>query len=297
MIAGALAQFLQFLCEMSDRFVHSTIVSRFTSSLISVSALDSAAIENEVKSLTNSVIQSAPEFLLKLLLLNYVISGNQYISALGTNAVAYTPRYIRNMASLSLNYYEMVDGSKCYCLPVASCSAPAAVYSDGIGQTLNSNPSNVNSTIVKGMRIGCYPFNGALSSTLECYFDSDYLHLLVSNLTQFQVLNASRPSRYPRTATVQDMASLLLIEGFSFQYSKESYYAQCAPFACTYQNTERSTVIGILTSAIGLVAGLNTLLRLIIPSFITLVVELKRRIKRSMSKSIAFVQVAPGNQF
>ncbi|CAF4546740.1 unnamed protein product, partial [Rotaria sp. Silwood2] len=121
------------------------------------------------------------------------MSGELLISGLGTNAVASIPPNVTNMVSIATNVYQMMDGSLCECLPARTCSVPAAIYWDPVEQTRNVYSIKGNRTLVKGMRTDCYVSDGLLASTLECYYDSSCLELLVSDATAFTPLNATIP--------------------------------------------------------------------------------------------------------
>ena len=136
---------------------------------------------------------------------------------------------------------------------------------------------NTNSTPVKGMWTACYPLEGVLSSTLECYFDPACIELLVSNATAFTPLNATETSQFPPNTTVQDLINELMLEQWSFDVSPENYYTQCAPSKCTYSYAHRNDVLAITTTIIGLAGGLNTALRLIVPWLVQVILKLKRK--------------------
>ena len=57
---------------------------------------------------------------------------------------------------------------------------PAALYSSPVQPTLTINRLQMNSTRVNGMQTACYPVDGLLASTLECFFNSSCIQLLVS---------------------------------------------------------------------------------------------------------------------
>ncbi|CAF3031384.1 unnamed protein product, partial [Rotaria sp. Silwood2] len=121
------------------------------------------------------------------------MSGELFISGLGTNAVATIPPNVTDMVSIATNVYQMMDGSLCYSLPATTCSVPAAIYWNPVQQMRNVYSVKGNRTLVKGMRTDCYASDGLAVSTLECYYDSSCLELLVLDATAFTPLNATIP--------------------------------------------------------------------------------------------------------
>ena len=57
------------------------------------------------------------------------------------------------------------------------------------------------------MQIACSPLEAFLSSTLECYFDSSCLQLLVPDSSIFTPLNSIQTSRFFLKNTMEDMIS------------------------------------------------------------------------------------------
>ncbi|CAF3968377.1 unnamed protein product [Rotaria sp. Silwood1] len=215
-----------------------------------------------------------------------------FIIGLGTNAVATIPSNVTNIASISTTVYEMMDGSLCYCLAGKTCSMPAAIYWDVVEQMGNVYSINRNKTLVRGMQTDCFVSNGLFSSTLECYYDSSCLELLVSNTTAFTPLNATIPSKFSIDSRVQDLMNELMLEEIDSSYSLEMYYPHCAPLTCMYSYTHRVELLTIITSIIGLVGGLNTTLILIIPLIADIMLIIKRKLFVSSTNEL--VQAAPG---
>ncbi|CAF4968095.1 unnamed protein product, partial [Rotaria sp. Silwood1] len=78
-------------------------------------------------------------------------------------------------------------------------------------------------------------------------------------------MNSSVPSRFLPNDTISVMVSNLLIEEWQFNIDFDDYYAACAPATCTYTISGRLDIIYIVTSIVGLVGGLSSSLRIIIP--------------------------------
>jgi hypothetical protein len=285
-IASSHAQFLRSFCTLSQLTLNSIIIDSLGSLLISPQALSETLLTLKVNDQIG-VIQSTGPWILTATLISIRLSqsGNQMLSGLGTNAFSYMSPYAMDTASIDINAYEMMSGSVCHCYPQSNCPAPAAIYSNPVKQTLDVYHLNVNSTPIKGMQTACSPLEGFLSSTLECYFDSSCLQLLVPNSTIFTPLNSSQSSRFFPNTTLEDIINELLVEQWVFNSSSQAYFHECAPLTCGYSYTYRNTFLTIITTIIGILGGINTALRLITPWLVRYLFKLKQKWIRPSVKS------------
>ena len=281
-VASSYAQLFRSFCKLSQLTLESIIIDSLGSVLISPQALSATFLQLKVNDQLQIARSSGPWLLRAVLIsMRLSVTGNQMISGLGTNLFAYMARYVTDEVSIDVNTYEMMSGSVCHCYPTISCQAPAAIYSNLVKETLDVYHLNIDSTPVKGMHIACYPLEGWLLSTLECYFDSTCLQLLVPNSTAFVPLNSSKISRFPPNTTMDDLVADLLVEQWSYNFSAESYFHQCAPATCEYSYTHRNTYLTVITTITSIFGGLNTIFRLIIPWLIRFMFKLKQKFIRS----------------
>ena len=274
MIAGSHAQILRWLCGLNDMLGKARIALEYAYPYISPEPVSSKEFINVIAGMNQDISTRGLIFVtVALQLLSTLASGNEYVSALGTNVVPRTTTYTPDRLSFSIISYQLENGDTCSCYPTASCSIPAALYFDVMKPVSDLYPVNTSAS-VKGMRSDCYPFNGLLASSLECYFDVSCLALLVSNTTPFQPLNAQLTSRFPSVTPFALIASQLMIEQVTIDASIDDYFSQCNCAKCTYDYRYRNSWLGIVTDAIGLISGVNTALRLIIPVLIGLIYKL-----------------------
>jgi hypothetical protein len=278
-IISSHAQALRLLCETSQATVIASKDAFLGGFLFSTTLLPASIVNIEAKKVMDFLVDfAAQQISTSISLFGYTISGEMSISALGTNAMAYLPTDDINRPSLSINTYRMGDGSLCRCLPLIQCLAPAAIYSNVASQTVGIlDIDQSNSTRVKGMKTDCYPFSSLLASTLECYYDSSCLQLLVSNLSSFPPLNSTQPSRHAADTTVQGLANQLMREDVISNYSIEAYFNECAPRTCDYTYLHRNTLLTTITTIICVVGGLNAGLHFIAPLLVELLMKLKRK--------------------
>ena len=119
--------------------------------------------------------------------LGYPIEDMVTLAITGTECIA--NRRTSFLIYIDIQCHPHPHPSHCY--PTINCPASAAIYSNPVQQTLDVYDLNVNSTPIKGMQVACFPLEGFLSSTLECYFDSSCFQRLVLNSSIFTPLNST----------------------------------------------------------------------------------------------------------
>ena len=148
------------------------------------------------------------------------------------------------------------ENGTCSCGTSGFCSQPAAVY---IAR---------ESILIAGIRVGCYPLNGVLQSTLDCLYDQecvDLLNTIFNMSTQFTALNGTLPSNFYLNETVYSLVEQLLVEKWQTVISYEKFFQACASSVCSFSYSQRVNSIYILTTLLGLYGGMNVSLRLLSP--------------------------------
>lgn len=138
--------------------------------------------------------------------------------------------------------------------------------------------------VVPGFHTACLIVDTIFLSTLECYFNQSCIDIIY-NLTAAKSLapfNAtamkynSSQSQYKTTTRIQFIVEQLMLEEWNDNTSFNRYYSECNPTMCIYTYNQRADAIYIFTTFIALIGGLQTVLRVIIPSFIAFI-RLKKR--------------------
>ncbi|CAF1219867.1 unnamed protein product [Didymodactylos carnosus] len=137
---------------------------------------------------------------------------------------------------------------------------------------------------VPGLLLGCYVIDAILQSTLECFYNETCITEILSyyddtpsmNVTP---LNSSLPSQYFVNSTIQDLVNNLMIEQWNISTTYENYYNQCQPIECTYTYERKNGVIYIITALFGLMGGLITILKLIVPTLVKFINKIRRKIQ------------------
>jgi hypothetical protein len=81
-------------------------------------------------------------------------------------------------------------------------------------------------------------------------------------------LDTSLSSRYLENSTIEDLLDELMIEEWSPSIMYENYFNECEPTECSYTHQTKNSIIYIVTTLTGLIGGLITALKLIVPRLV-----------------------------
>jgi hypothetical protein len=84
-------------------------------------------------------------------------------------------------------------------------------------------------------------------------------------------LDQSLPSRFFPNSTLQVIVDELMVEEWNRSRMYDRYYNACQPIECTYTHQTKNSIVYIVTTLIGLLGGLITVLKLIVPRAVMLV--------------------------
>ena len=191
--------------------------------------------------------------------------ANQYASGMETNTLFFawhvTEERIANERPLQITsrswWSTNADGSTCYCALDATC------FTTDQRSTIFNLP---------GIYVACFLVDAALKSTLECWYDRQCIEILivkfmqagldVSLPTNVTALSVSAPSQFSPTTIFEDIVNNLMVENYTYSRSYDSFYRICQPVHCSYTYEERTSILYMITTIIGLFGGMNIVLRL-----------------------------------
>ncbi|CAF4107818.1 unnamed protein product [Adineta steineri] len=129
---------------------------------------------------------------------------------------------------------------------------------------------------VPGLYTGCYIIESLLQSNLQCFYDQvciDNLVLYVGSPTFINVtaLDISLSTKFLQNSTIANVLDQLMVEKWINSSIYENYYSECQPSGCSYTVTSKNSAIYIVTTLIGLVGGLITMLKLTMPMLVKFV--------------------------
>ncbi|CAF1384713.1 unnamed protein product [Rotaria sp. Silwood1] len=176
------------------------------------------------------------------------------------------------------------QNSTCTCVTSNQCRQPLRIGPPGL--------------LLPGLVVGCSPMDGLRMSTLECFFSSDCINIILNYLDYYTqidgspptdfvppveptlivaALNSSTPPRFSSDTPIGQLIDDLFIEEWLNTSTYESYFATCAPSTCQYQNAETHNVWYVITSLLGLYGGLTVTLRFIVWNSVQFYQKIKRR--------------------
>ncbi|CAF1367195.1 unnamed protein product [Didymodactylos carnosus] len=159
---------------------------------------------------------------------------------------------------------------------------------------VNSNPMTAAGFYIPDFYYGCYIMEALLLSTLECFHDEICVNRIQSYITytspmNVTILDSSLSSQYFVNSTIQDLVNNLMMEQWNSSITYENYYNQCQPKQCTYTYTTTNSAISIITILFGLVGGLVTILRLVVPLLVNFIAWIIRRRRQRIIPHISTI--------
>jgi hypothetical protein len=269
-------QALNVFCDVINETISDNLISFYSSQYVSAFVVSSELFQTQMTSLVNqfksSIIDS---FLLSLSLIRSTNQGNGLLSALQTNCQFLMPHDIGDI------YVQMKEYSACHCAYSATCVEPSSIFN------LTSNTIVFS---VPGLYIGCFVIEALLQSTLECFYDQTCInqlqsYLLSSSPMNVTALDSSLPTQYFINSTIEELLNNLMVEQWNSSLIYDSYYNECQPAQCTYTHQAKNDIIYIVTTLVGLLGGLITVLNLVVPRLVKLFVRYvlrQRRVTRVM---------------
>jgi hypothetical protein len=259
-------QTLRKLCELINSTISNSSILFYSNQHVNAFVIRQELLKSQIQSLTDQFRSStANSFSLSLAIIRDTTQINALFSAAETN-------YILQISAAKTQIFmhsESYDG--CECVISSSCVKQAAFY---------KHPNSTPLFVVRGFYAGCSVVESLLQSTLECLYDESCLNQLQSHISSSSSidmnaipLNASSPTKYVVTSTIQELVDNLMIEEWNVSMMYETYYNECQPTQCSYTIERRNDVIYIVTTLFGIAGGLNTVLQHAVPRFVRFVVS------------------------
>jgi hypothetical protein len=258
-------QALNAFCEMANQTIFNSLTQLYSNQYVSATVTSSNLFKLQTETIIHQFITLAKTNLfLSLDLIQNTTQANILTSAKKTN---YPFHY---ETGFSPSKFE-VTYFNCSCRTSVKCIYPVSIY---------DYPNNTTLFNVPGFYTGCYIIEAVLQSTLECFYNQtciteiqSYFHISPVNVT---ALDPSLSMKYSYNSTIQQLLDGLMVEEWNTPITYENYYNQCHPIQCTYTYERKNRAIYILTVLLGLMGGLITILKLIVPILIKLITRKKR---------------------
>ena len=252
---------LSTFCELIDQTISYRLMQFYLTQYVSASVTSLQVFDLETKVLISQFISSTTnEFLLLLSTLRDITQTNGLYSARQTNYGLYVPHSYSLVITFTLSY------GNCNCDSSAACAYGSSIYD-------SSNITIVFS--VPGIYTGCYVVESILQSDLRCFYNQTCINNLQSYLYPYLSMNVTSLDksllvRFFDNSTVQEFLDKLMVEEWKKSIIYDDYYNKCQPSQCTYTHQTKNSAIYIVTTVVGLIGGLITVLKLTVPRVVML---------------------------
>ncbi|CAF1542592.1 unnamed protein product, partial [Adineta ricciae] len=263
-------QSLSAFCNLVQQTINNRLIQFYSTQYVSSSVVPSETFSLQVDSFISQFISSMTnDFLLSLSSIRQMIQSNALLSGLLTNYNLY------EYSSILFVYSSARWFGNCSCATSAKCVYQAAFY-NSIGSFLLNVP---------GMYSGCYIVESLLQSDLRCLYNQSCLskiqsYFYGSTLMNITALNESLLMEFHVDSTIEVILNKLMVEKWDWLIIYENYYNECATSRCSYTYETKNRPIYIVTTIIGLVGGLITVLRLFVPRVVNII-----RRKKQMTRA------------
>ncbi|CAF4225240.1 unnamed protein product [Didymodactylos carnosus] len=252
-------------CEISNETVYHNLQNFNSTTYLTSTAVNKILFQAQLSEVVAIFQQTTiNSFKNSLYLVSELTQGNA-LSGLATNYIfRLVPDSAFEFAPVPFGFFQPT-GELCYCKTNISCITRSMIY----------GPGHIDLYIIPSFYMGCYITESLLSSTLECFFDQsclDAINTHLYNISEYPfnatVLNSSSKSQFTVNSTLRQIVQQLMIEEWNSEVSFDKYYNSCTPEECTYTYQKRIDLIYILTTIAGLLGGLTTIFKLLIPTVV-----------------------------
>ena len=253
-------QALRSFCQLADETIENSLTSFYETQYVSAYLTASELFHQQnAAQIQQFQLSTTKTFVSSLSLIRQTTQANALLAGTQGNFNLFLWPSDYYLRSLRTAY------SGCSCGETPSCFAPAVIY--------NTNRYAPTLFVVPGFYSGCYTIESLLVSSFQCFYDEQCFNKLtyyVNSTLKINttVLNASLSTKFTANSTVGEMMNDLMVEQWNSSITFAKYYDECKPSECSYTIGSRNDAIFIATTVFGLVGGLVTILRIIVPRLI-----------------------------
>jgi hypothetical protein len=271
-LGGAIFSTIASLCQVSSTAINNNLLDFGESSFVTVQILPKNQLVEQGKSIIDLFISTSEnKFVILLQTIRDTTQANSLLSGLATSTAvkvkANDPTNIQLVTRPKL--YNMTSSCSCYTNP--TCIGPAGLF------TL----SNLSLYYpIPGFFTGCYIVEATLQSNLGILYNQNWIddfrekiHLNNFSFVPIETiaLNASYKSQYNTTTPINIMMQKMMTEPWIADVNYSAYFEQCQPIDCKYTYTVKYDFIYMITTVIGLIGGLTTILQIVISYAVILI--------------------------
>ncbi|CAF1258824.1 unnamed protein product [Adineta steineri] len=268
-------QALNTFCGLANQTTSIRLTQFYSTQYVSAFVIPSEIFDPQVQTLVEQFISSTThDFSLSISTVRDTTQSNALFSSQQSNYEMYL------LGGRGYAYTDPWSYGDCSCSLSATCIEQSSMFRSSNGRVLYSVP---------GMYTGCYTVESLLQSNLQCFYNQTCINKVVSYfvtrpLMNTTALNNSLPSQFLPNSTLKEVINQIMVEQFVPSIIYNSYYNACQPTECTYTYQTKNSIIYIVTTLIGLLGGLITVLKLIIPPVVMFIRKEKERSRPDIGK-------------
>ncbi|CAF0736565.1 unnamed protein product [Adineta steineri] len=254
-------QTMNALCTLVNQTILNRLIQFNSSQYVSASVTPKNVFQLQTKAFISQFILSTTDnFLLSLSMIRNTTQSNALLSGQLNNF-----RYNLDTNGL-LTAYSVRSYGNCTCSSSATCISASPIYDLTNGTLVFTVP---------GVYTGCYIIESLLQSNLKCFYNQTCINKLQSyfqapSFMNVTALNISLSDQFLENSTIADILDQLMVAEWINSSIYENYYSECQPSGCSYTVTTKNSAIYIVTTLIGLVGGLITVLKFVVPNLVKL---------------------------
>ncbi|CAF0770891.1 unnamed protein product [Adineta steineri] len=279
-IGSTFFRLLNSFCNLSNKTINAELRTFNSTRFITLNLITFEQFQTQINQLINQFLQNtARSFISSLFSVENMTAANMFVSAFQSDSLYSSgspiydeysyPDYQYLYDRIDQKYNSNETGIGCDCQSTSWCIQQAIVYDLDTITQLFSPP---------GIFIGCYLVEAVLQSDLRCFFDIGCLQQFIDslslvNISASDIILNSTASHYQEKSSLLEIVSNLMVEEWNNQTSYDNYFNICQPSVCTATYISRGNIIYIITTTIGLIGGLTTVYKFVVPIFIKIMVH------------------------
>ncbi len=252
-------QALSAFCELINQTIVNRLIQFYSTQYVSASVTSFQLFQSQSESFISQFKSTMiNDFLLSLSTIRDTTQSNALLSGQLTNYGIETLEGQIYGGTFSVGY------GNCSCASSARCASQSNIY---------DSTNYIVLFPVPGVYTGCYVIESLRQSNLQCFYNQTCInklqsYFLSSGSMNITALDTSLSSRYLENSTIEDLLDELMIEEWSPSIMYENYFNECEPTECSYTHQTKNSIIYIVTTLTGLIGGLITALKLIVPRLV-----------------------------
>ena len=268
-LARQLFQALRSLCQLADELIKMSLDQFNSTGYVSAVVTSEELLQSQLETIIEQFIASTTNnFLLTLRTIGNTTQANGLASVLFTSQIFL---WNAQRGELGVSWLEL--GNNCTCKYTSTCNTRSFVF---------ENDWKSIAFEVPGIYRGCFILEALRQSNLRCFYDSHCLEDLDDSMEinasiTYTALNASSLINFETDTLLRVIIDALMVNEWKWNISHSKYFEVCQPKECTYTMVSRNSWIEIVTRMIGLVGGLTTILKFVVPRIVQLIRWLCRR--------------------